>query len=65
MWGISQRIEKGDAYGRHAVHPDPAVVLDTAELQEHLLIQDLFIPGQAKMVYTDYDRKSEVENPQS
>jgi 4-deoxy-L-threo-5-hexosulose-uronate ketol-isomerase len=50
---------------RHAVHPDQAVVLDTAELREHFLIQDLFIPDEAKMVYTYYDRKSEVEKPQS
>jgi 4-deoxy-L-threo-5-hexosulose-uronate ketol-isomerase len=32
------------------------VCLDTAELREHFLIQDLFIPGEVKMVYTYYDR---------
>jgi 4-deoxy-L-threo-5-hexosulose-uronate ketol-isomerase len=41
---------------RHAVHPDQAVYLDTQELREHFLIQDLFIPGEVKMVYTYYDR---------
>jgi len=41
---------------RHAIHPDQAVYLDTVELREHFLIQDLFIPGEVKMVYTYYDR---------
>lgn len=41
---------------RHAVHPDQAVYFDTAELREHFLIQDLFMPGGVKMVYTTYDR---------
>jgi len=41
---------------RHAIHPDQAVYLDTAELREHFLIQNLFIPGAVKMVYTYYDR---------
>ena len=41
---------------RHAIHPDQAVYLDTQELREHFLIQDLFIPGEVKMVYTYYDR---------
>jgi 4-deoxy-L-threo-5-hexosulose-uronate ketol-isomerase len=41
---------------RHAIHPEQAVYLDTAELREHFLIQDLFIPGEVKMVYTYYDR---------
>lgn len=41
---------------RHAIHPDQAAYLDTTELREHFLIQNLFIPGAAKMVYTYYDR---------
>jgi len=41
---------------RHAIHPDQAVYLDTAELRGHFLIQDLFIPGEVKMVYSYYDR---------
>ncbi len=41
---------------RHAIHPDQAVYLDTGELRGHFLIQDLFIPGEIKMVYTYYDR---------
>jgi 4-deoxy-L-threo-5-hexosulose-uronate ketol-isomerase len=41
---------------RHAVHPDQAVMFDTAELREHFLVQDLFNPGELKMVYSHYDR---------
>jgi 4-deoxy-L-threo-5-hexosulose-uronate ketol-isomerase len=41
---------------RHAIHPQQAVDLDTGELREHFLIQDLFVPDQIKMVYTYYDR---------
>jgi 4-deoxy-L-threo-5-hexosulose-uronate ketol-isomerase len=41
---------------RHAVHPDQAVYLDTTEMREHFLIQELFVPGDARMVYTYYDR---------
>jgi 4-deoxy-L-threo-5-hexosulose-uronate ketol-isomerase len=41
---------------RNAVHPDQAVLLDTAELREHFLVQNLFMPGALKLVYTHYDR---------
>jgi 4-deoxy-L-threo-5-hexosulose-uronate ketol-isomerase len=41
---------------RNAVHPDQAVLLDTAELREHFLVQNLFVPGALKLVYTHYDR---------
>ena len=41
---------------RHAVHPDQAVLLDTTELREHFLVQNLFVPGELKLVYTGYDR---------
>ena len=41
---------------RNAVHPDHAVFFDTAELREHFLIQDLFKPDEAKLVYSYFDR---------
>lgn len=41
---------------RNAVHPDHAVLFDTAELREHFLIQDLFRPDEAKLVYSYFDR---------
>ena len=41
---------------RNAVHPDHAVLFDTEELREHFLIQDLFRPDEAKLVYSYFDR---------
>jgi 4-deoxy-L-threo-5-hexosulose-uronate ketol-isomerase len=41
---------------RNAVHPDHAVLLDTAELREQFLIQGLFKPDEAKLVYSYFDR---------
>jgi len=41
---------------RYAVHPDHAAVMDSAELRENFLIQDLFTAGQFKMVYSYNDR---------
>ena len=41
---------------RNAVHPDHAVMLDTEELREHFLIQDLFKPDEIKLVYSYFDR---------
>lgn len=41
---------------RNAVHPDHAVLFDTEELREHFLIQDLFKPDEAKLVYSYFDR---------
>ncbi|MBG0790037.1 MAG: 5-dehydro-4-deoxy-D-glucuronate isomerase [Desulfovibrionaceae bacterium] len=40
---------------RHAVHPDHAAAMDTEELREHFLIQNLFA-GEPVMVYSFYDR---------
>ena len=41
---------------RYAVHPDHAAVMDSAELRENFLIQELFTSGQFKMVYSYNDR---------
>ncbi len=41
---------------RNAIHPDHAAILDTDELREHFLIEDLFTSGEPKLVYTFYDR---------
>ncbi|WP_068111089.1 5-dehydro-4-deoxy-D-glucuronate isomerase [Tropicimonas marinistellae] len=41
---------------RHAVHPNHARAMDTDELREHFLAQDLFAPGDIRLVYTHYDR---------
>lgn len=41
---------------RYAVHPEHAAVMDTAELRENFLIQDLFAAGQFNMVYSYNDR---------
>jgi 4-deoxy-L-threo-5-hexosulose-uronate ketol-isomerase len=40
---------------RHAVHPQHAKAMDTDQLREHFLVQDLFA-DEPKMVYTFYDR---------
>ncbi len=41
---------------RHAIHPDHAEGMNTAELRRHFLVTDLFQPGKVKAVYTHYDR---------
>lgn len=41
---------------RQAIHPDHAAILDTDELREHFLIEDLFTGDAPKLVYTFYDR---------
>lgn len=41
---------------RHAVHPDQAIMMDTSELREHFLIENLFVENRIKMVYSYYDR---------
>jgi len=41
---------------RYAVHPDHAAVMDSAELRENFLIQELFTGGQFKMIYSYNDR---------
>lgn len=41
---------------RHAVHPEHAAAMDTAELRENFLIQDLFEGNRLNMVYSYNDR---------
>lgn len=41
---------------RHATHPVHAAVMDTAELREHFLVQDLFVKDALRMVYSYNDR---------
>lgn len=41
---------------RQAIHPDHAAMLDTEDLREQFLIEDLFTGDSAKLVYTFYDR---------
>lgn len=41
---------------RQAIHPDHAALLDTDELRENFLIEDLFTGDRPKLVYTFYDR---------
>jgi 4-deoxy-L-threo-5-hexosulose-uronate ketol-isomerase len=41
---------------RNAVHPEHAVLFDTAQLREQFLIQNLFTPDEVKLVYSYFDR---------
>ena len=41
---------------RHAVHPEQARSMGTAELRRHFLAQGLFCPGEVRLIYTHYDR---------
>jgi len=41
---------------RHAVHPDHAIGFDASELRKHFLIEDMFVPGSPKLVYSHIDR---------
>lgn len=41
---------------RAAVHPEHGAAMGTDELREHFLVEDLFQPGQTRMVYSYYDR---------
>ncbi len=41
---------------RHATHPDDAARLDTTALRDRFLVQDLFAPGQVRLVLTHEDR---------
>jgi 4-deoxy-L-threo-5-hexosulose-uronate ketol-isomerase len=41
---------------RNAVHPEHGAAMGTDELREHFLVEDLFQPGQTRMVYSYYDR---------
>ncbi|MDZ7722866.1 MAG: hypothetical protein U5R06_08665 [candidate division KSB1 bacterium] len=39
--------------------PDPVRFkkMDTRELRDNLIVRNLFLPGQVKLVYTDLDRR--------
>ncbi|ODT82913.1 MAG: 5-dehydro-4-deoxy-D-glucuronate isomerase [Pelagibacterium sp. SCN 64-44] len=41
---------------RFAIDPVSAATMNTAELREHFLIEELFIPGAVRWTYTHYDR---------
>lgn len=41
---------------RFAIDPVTAATMNTGELREHFLIEDLFIPGAVRWTYTHYDR---------
>ena len=41
---------------RHPVHPEHMMMFDTEELRQHFLVEQLFVPDQAKLVYCFYDR---------
>jgi 4-deoxy-L-threo-5-hexosulose-uronate ketol-isomerase len=41
---------------RNAVHPEHAILFDTAEMREHFLIENLFRPDEVKLVYSYFDR---------
>lgn len=41
---------------RYSIHPDHAAAMDTQELRENFLIQNLFVGQQIKMVYSFEDR---------
>ncbi|WP_413249493.1 5-dehydro-4-deoxy-D-glucuronate isomerase [Sinomonas flava] len=41
---------------RYATSPDQLPHFDTAELRERFLIEDVFVPGEVKVVYTHHDR---------
>lgn len=41
---------------RHASHFEDAKKYDTTDLRRHFLIEDLFVPGELKMVYSHIDR---------
>ncbi|RYU77191.1 5-dehydro-4-deoxy-D-glucuronate isomerase [Hymenobacter persicinus] len=41
---------------RYAISPRETAGLSTAELREHFLIENLFVPGDLTLTYTHYDR---------
>lgn len=41
---------------RHAIHPEHAKGMDTAQLREHFLVERLFVDGEIRLTYTHYDR---------
>ncbi len=41
---------------RHPVHPEHMILFDTSEMREHFHIDELFVPGSPKLVYSFFDR---------
>lgn len=41
---------------RHAIHPDHARRMDTADLRQHFLAEEMFADAEIRLVYTHYDR---------
>ena len=41
---------------RQAIHPEHAAMFTTEELRAHFLVEELFLTGQTRMVYSYYDR---------
>ena len=41
---------------RHAIHPDHAKDMRTAQLRQHFLVESLFTEGEICLTYTHYDR---------
>ncbi len=41
---------------RHAIHPDHAKGMDTAQLRQNFLTEGMFQAGQIRLVYSHYDR---------
>ncbi|MFD9735840.1 5-dehydro-4-deoxy-D-glucuronate isomerase [Umezawaea sp. NPDC059074] len=41
---------------RHATHPEQLAALDTDRLRERFLVEDLFVAGEVRLVYTHEDR---------
>ncbi|MFN4060820.1 MAG: 5-dehydro-4-deoxy-D-glucuronate isomerase [Paracoccus hibiscisoli] len=41
---------------RHAIHPQHARGMDTAQLRQHFLAEGLFTDGEVRLVYSHYDR---------
>ncbi|WP_417249125.1 5-dehydro-4-deoxy-D-glucuronate isomerase [Celeribacter sp.] len=41
---------------RHAIHPEHAKGMDTAELRKHFLGEGMFKDGEIRLIYTHYDR---------
>lgn len=41
---------------RNAIDPDAGSIMDTAQLRDNFLIEDLFVSGEINLTYTHYDR---------
>ncbi|SNR34904.1 MULTISPECIES: 5-dehydro-4-deoxy-D-glucuronate isomerase [Hymenobacter] len=41
---------------RYAIGPRETAAMNTAELRENFLLENLFVPGEIQLVYTHYDR---------